>query len=40
MAQCFRFGCRRCSPLNWALYALRYTAGKGDKWKNIFYTQV
>ncbi|EGQ8118094.1 hypothetical protein I7103_005004 [Vibrio parahaemolyticus] len=21
MAQCFRFGWRRCSPLNWALYA-------------------
>ncbi|ELK2038015.1 DUF3709 domain-containing protein [Vibrio vulnificus] len=19
MAQCFRLGCRRCSPLNWAL---------------------
>ncbi|MCD1196807.1 acetyltransferase [Vibrio cholerae] len=23
MAQCFRFGCRRCSPLNWALVSLR-----------------
>ncbi|HAS8429748.1 TPA: acetyltransferase [Vibrio vulnificus] len=22
MAQCFRFGGRRCSPLNWALVAL------------------
>ncbi|RZP63555.1 hypothetical protein D8T53_21655 [Vibrio vulnificus] len=24
MAQCFRFGWRRCSPLNWALGAIHF----------------
>ncbi|EGR0998153.1 hypothetical protein FDE04_25085 [Vibrio parahaemolyticus] len=28
MAQCFRFGWRRCSPLNWALVANEENAAK------------
>ncbi|TOH45406.1 hypothetical protein CGI81_17395 [Vibrio parahaemolyticus] len=30
MAQCFRFGWRRCSPLNWALVAKAKNASKAE----------
>ncbi|TNY88532.1 hypothetical protein CGK59_13755, partial [Vibrio parahaemolyticus] len=30
MAQCFRFGWRRCSPLNWALVANEKNVPKAE----------
>ncbi|TKF25348.1 hypothetical protein FCV50_22575 [Vibrio kanaloae] len=30
MAQCFRFGWKRCSPLNWALVASEKNAAKAE----------